>query len=324
MSSPCLSGGSRTYGFDLERVKSPSTSTRTSQSSSPSSTISESSNSPLAITTRKPRTPRKRPNQTYNEAAALLSTAYPNIFSTKHLTKPRKFIKPHQDTLILDESSPELLWPFRVLHDSDFLLHQPIESGKPSIVNESKVANFMISCDNKSCQSGNSKEFCDGYQEDFDAESILDEEIEEGIDGIMGNLRVSNENAEVWSNKDGNPMGFHFGWKFQLGIGNGMRKGVRALRYGDEGNWWNFPIVDMLQISPRLNHNNIKAKLAEIDIFSENGIREASVLRYKEKRLTRLFSKKIRSLDHFWELSVVKPWRLDFDVYKDEIFSTAV
>ncbi|KAJ9128414.1 hypothetical protein P3X46_035059 [Hevea brasiliensis] len=377
MSSPCLSGGSRTYGFDLERVKSPSTSTRTSQSSSPSSTISESSNSPLAITTRKPRTPRKRPNQTYNEAAALLSTAYPNIFSTKHLTKPRKFIKPHQDTLILDESSPELLWPFRVLHDSDFLLHQPIESGKPSIVNESKVANFMISCDNKSCQSGNSMEFCDGYQEDFDAESILDEEIEEGIDGIMGNLRVSNENAEVWSNKDGNPMGFHFGWKFQLGVGNGMRKGVRALRYGDEGNWWNFPIVDMLQISPRLNHNNIKvsdskpkvkpnfnsgekkkkkkkkkekpavelknselakknsipqpnsglllklnydgvldawsdrgspfsddlwgsegndfsAKLAEMDIFSENGIREASVLRYKEKRLTRLFSKKIR------------------------------
>ncbi|KAF2317210.1 hypothetical protein GH714_016864 [Hevea brasiliensis] len=252
MSSPCLSGGSsRTYGFDLEIVKSPSTLTRTSHTSSPSSTLSESSNSPLAISTRKPRTPRKRPNQTYNEAAALLSTAYPNIFSTKYLTdNPRKFTKPHQDTLLLDESSSELLWPFRVFSDSDFLLHQPIESEKPNLVNESKVANFMISCDNKSCQSGNSMEFCDGYQEDFDAESILDEEIEEGIDSIMGNLSVSNENVAM------NPMGFHFGGKFQLGFGNGIKKGVRALRNGDEGNWWNFPIVDMLQISPRLNNNN--------------------------------------------------------------------
>ncbi|KAJ9162786.1 hypothetical protein P3X46_022532 [Hevea brasiliensis] len=373
MSSPCLSGGSsRTYGFDLEIVKSPSTLTRTSHTSSPSSTLSESSNSPLAISTRKPRTPRKRPNQTYNEAAALLSTAYPNIFSTKDLTdNPRKFTKPHQDTLLLDESSSELLWPFRVFSDSDFLLHQPIESEKPSLVNESKVSNFMISCDNKSCQSGNSMEFCDGYQEDFDAESILDEEIEEGIDSIMGNLSVSNENVAM------NPMGFHFGGKFQLGFGNGIKKGVRALRNGDEGNWWNFPIVDMLQISPRLNNNNnnfkpsdskpkvkrnsnsgekkkkkvekpavelknselakeeksipqlnsglllklnydsvldvwsdrgspftddisgsegndVAARLAQIDLFSENGVREASVLRYKEKRRTRLFSKKIR------------------------------
>ena len=42
----------------------------------------------------------------------------------------------------------------------------------------------------------------------------------------------------------------------------------------------------------------LQAKLADIDLFPENGagggIREASVLRYKEKRRTRLFSKKIR------------------------------
>lgn len=30
--------------------------------------------------------------------------------------------------------------------------------------------------------------------------------------------------------------------------------------------------------------------LAEIDLFGENGMREASVLRYKEKRMNRLFS----------------------------------
>lgn len=37
-----------------------------------------------------------------------------------------------------------------------------------------------------------------------------------------------------------------------------------------------------------------QARLAQIDLFLEGGLREASVLRYKEKRRTRLFSKKIR------------------------------
>ncbi|XP_048549794.1 protein CHLOROPLAST IMPORT APPARATUS 2-like isoform X1 [Triticum urartu] len=41
----------------------------------------------------------------------------------------------------------------------------------------------------------------------------------------------------------------------------------------------------------------VRAKLADIDLFPENGsggIREARVMRYKEKRRNRLFSKKIR------------------------------
>ncbi|KAJ6922205.1 protein CHLOROPLAST IMPORT APPARATUS 2 isoform X1 [Populus alba x Populus x berolinensis] len=413
MSSPCISGGGRTYGFDLEIVKSSSiSSTRTSHTSSPSSTISESSNSPLAISTRKSRTPRKRPNQTYNEAAALLSTAYPNIFSTKHLTKSSKFIKPQDNSLLLDQSS-DLLLPFRVFDNSGFLIHQPIQ-GKPSYGNESKFANFT---DKSSCQSsgevdyhGNSVGLCDGLDEDFDAESILDEEFEEGIDSIMGHLSVGNEMVDEVSNGIGssfggqmnswygNSMGYNFGGKSQYGHGIAMRRGVRALRHVDEGNWWDFPIVDMLQISPRLtttvaatanansnkgpecssipkpkpkpklkmkpnsssekkkkkvekpavmeeknvelkdenpvkensvpqssqglilklnyDHvlsewsdrgspfsddsmgcaegNDVSARLAQIDLFSENGMREASVLRYKEKRRTRLFSKKIR------------------------------
>lgn len=37
-----------------------------------------------------------------------------------------------------------------------------------------------------------------------------------------------------------------------------------------------------------------QARLAQIDLFADGGLREASVLRYKEKRRTRLFSKKIR------------------------------
>jgi hypothetical protein len=270
MSSPCISGGGRTYGFDLEIVKSSSTSsTRTSHTSSPSSTISESSKSPLAISTRKSRTPRKRPNQTYNEAAALLSTAYPNIFSTKHLTKSSKFTKPHDNSILLDQS-PDLLLPLRVFDNSGFLLHQPIQE-KPRFGNESKVANLR---DKSSCQSsgevdfhGNSMELCDGFDEDFDAESILDEEIEEGIDSIMGNLSVGNEMVDEVPNGIspsyghdggqtnswyGNSMEYNFGGKSQFGHGMAMRRGVRALRQVDEGNWWHFPFVDMLQISPRL------------------------------------------------------------------------
>ncbi|XP_061361504.1 protein CHLOROPLAST IMPORT APPARATUS 2 [Gastrolobium bilobum] len=355
--SSCLSGaGGRTYGFDFEFVKSPSSSTRTSHtSSSPSSTISESSNSPLAISTRKPRTPRKRPNQTYNEAAALLSTAYPNLFSTKNLKTTGKFTK--QVTDLYDSS--ELLLPFRVFDTScsSFLLHQH----KPSFPLEPKVLNLQ----EKPCQSPgeissrlvNSLDLDDDCQEDFDAESILDEEIEEGIDSIMGRL-----DSNGASSHDDHPwMGF--GGKFGL-----QRTAVRAFRHVDDGNWWNFPAVDILQISPKISNNpppppppppaaekkktkkkkvekpnvvelknaelpksnpglllklnydevrnawsdrgspfaddspasdapgnDVTARLSQIDLLWDNGgMREASMLRYKEKRRTRLFSKKIR------------------------------
>lgn len=283
--SSYLSGGGRTYALDLEIIKSPSHSTRTSHtSSSPSSTLSEASNSPLAISTRKARTPRKRPKQTYNEAAALLSTVYPKIFSTKHLTNLNNFTTkppdhPHhhhhqqqqEHQQFLDESS-ELLLPFRVIDDSGFLLHQPILD-KPRFPFEPKVTNF---CQNKlSCQSSGEVDFpgtnhnsmevqiSSEFDEDFDAESIiLDEECEEGIDSIMGNVSVKKDTIESDDGHDqvhnsncwyGHPMGIGFGGKLELGFG--MRSGMRALRQVDEGNWWNFPI-DVLQISPKFNNSN--------------------------------------------------------------------
>ncbi|XP_027329159.1 protein CHLOROPLAST IMPORT APPARATUS 2 isoform X2 [Abrus precatorius] len=351
--SSCLSGaGGRTYGFDFEFVKSPSSSTRTSHtSSSPSSTISESSNSALAISTRKPRTPRKRPNQTYNEAAALLSTAYPNLFSTKNLKTHAKFSKP-----AFDYDSSELLLPFTVLETSSscFLLEQPMQRHKPM---EPKVVNVQ----EKPCQSPgeissrvNSIELNDDCEESFDAESILDEEIGEGIDSIMGSRVQEDDSNDAipWT---------AFGGKLDFRVGF-PRPGIRALRHVDDGNWWNFPAVDILQISPKVSNkppplaaekknkkkkkvekpvvelntaelpkpkqglmlklnydgvqnawsdrgspfaadspvsdapeNDVTARLSQIDLLWDNGgVREASVLRYKEKRRTRLFSKKIR------------------------------
>ncbi|XP_030456500.2 protein CHLOROPLAST IMPORT APPARATUS 2-like [Syzygium oleosum] len=366
--SSCLSGGSRTYALDLDIITSPATSTRTSQtSSSPCSTISESSNSPLAICTRKPRTQRKRPNQTYNEAAALLSTVYPNIFSTKHPTnQARESAKSHQ--ILADESS-ELLLPFRVVDDDSgcgYLLphHQPKQDKCFSQIE----LKFVPSCE-KPCQSPGENEIqskgsdldvrWEGFQEDFDAESILDEEIEEGIiDSIMGNLSVDTNVSHRTLYSD--PI-----CRNQAPSGFGIRGGVSAWRAVSEANWWNFPTVDVLEISPKLNRssnaagekkkkrskveknaveskdtgespkedpapkpttaglllklnydevvdawsgkgspfpdesdgagNDVSARLAQIDLFSESGgVREASVQRYKEKRRTRLFSKKIR------------------------------
>lgn len=418
--SSCLTGGGRAaYKLDLEIIKSPSTSW-TSQSSSPSSTLSESSNSPIAISTRKPRTPRKRPNQTYNEAAALLSTAYPKIFSTKHLIpKPSKLTKPHYPYLY---DSSDLVVPYQILENSGFLLHPPLIE-KPNCPIEHYKS--MSSCD-KPCQSpgeidskgscgssANSLDACEEFQDDFDAESILDEEIEEGvIDNIMGKLNVEDEpkNESIFSysyNKrhqnysSYSSGGTCYGFPIGLGFENGyqhydfgmMRGGVRPLRNVDDGdNWWRYTSsVNVVDITPKFSKppiekkkkkverhvvelrggaesssssgkdnnnsitkrmnkvensshhqsikeenvdaprpksglllklnfddvlntwsdkespfsdempgseaagNDVQARLAQIDLFSENGgIREASVLRYKEKRRTRLFSKKIR------------------------------
>ncbi|KAE9609874.1 hypothetical protein Lal_00006111 [Lupinus albus] len=351
MSSPCLSGGGgRTYGLDLEFLKSASFSVCSSSSSSPSSTISESSNSPLTISTTKPRTPRKRPNQIYNEAAALLSTAYPNLFPSKSL----KTHPPPPPNLFFEEPpSSEVLLPFRVFDSSSsFLLHQhkPGFSMEPKVVSSREInsASAMI----------NSLELEDDCGEDFDAESILDEEIEEGIDSIMGSV-AEQEDTNGAVTCLGIPA-IGFGGKLDCRFG--LR---RALRHVDDGgNWWNLPAVDILRISPKITNklppqppaaaekkkkkkvevknpepvkgnpmaksnpglmlklnykevknawsdkgspfaddspisdasgNDVTARLSEIDLLWENGgVREASVLRFKEKRRTRLFSKKIR------------------------------
>ncbi|KAK4414855.1 protein CHLOROPLAST IMPORT APPARATUS 2 [Sesamum alatum] len=358
--SSCLSGGGRAYrldSLDLEIIKSPSTSW-ISNSSSPSSTLSESSNCPLAISTRKPRTPRKRPNQTYNEAAALLSTAYPKIFPTKHLTK---FTKPHNCKNPFSLEPSDLLIPFPTIDNSEFLLRRP---------------HFNLF--EKPCLSpgeiNSSSEICDEYhQDDIDAESILDEEIGEGIDSIIGKNEPV-EDLSSYNAMNNCCYGYPVGLGFEFGYG--VRRELRAMRNVDEGDWWRFPSVNVADITPKtskipaekkkkkgaetiknsepakekpiptlrsnkeensagkeecvpqqngglllkLNYDgvlnawsdkgspfsgdaqgaesaggDVQARLAQIDLFSDNGgMREASVLRYKEKRRTRLFSKKIR------------------------------
>ncbi|XP_038991728.1 protein CHLOROPLAST IMPORT APPARATUS 2 isoform X2 [Hibiscus syriacus] len=324
--SSCLSRGGRAYGLELEIIKPTSSASSSSCQSSPSWS---SGNSPLAISTRKPRTPRKRPNQTYNEAAALLSTAYPCLFSPRNFTKPPKFTKPHHHSFFHD-SSELLLFPFRAIHDSGFLLHdhpKPLESKVESVCNKLSWSSDTSSGEVNSHGGGggDSMEREMEFRDDFDAESILEEG--RGIDSIMGKLSVKqDEESMSRSNLVGRS------WYTAY---TGLRKGVRALKHVEQqANWWNFSTVDLHQISPKTNNNNrvekkkknnpnpgLKLKLnyeevvnawsesdggspfshqppgndVYMDLLSEaeGGVREASVLRYKQKRHTRLFSTKI-------------------------------
>lgn len=333
--SSCLTGGGRAAyrleSLNLEIIKSPSATSWISNSPSPSS---ESSNCPSSISTRKPRTPRKRPNQTYNEAAAILSTAYPKLFPAKLAGKT---------SFPLEPPPPDLFMPFQVI---DMSRHPPVIGFSPP------------SCHSPADINSND-------DDDFDAESILDEEVGEGIDTIMGNLGMDNHPEPIHNSEPTLFNTWCYGYPVGLGLEfstYGIRRQLRPFRNVDEGNWWRFPCVNVVDVTPKIDKipaekkkkkevekgavrittssepaarddspdddaapglllklnydgvlnawsdkgspfsgdsdaagNDVQVRLAQIDLFSENGgVREASVLRYKEKRRTRLFSKKIR------------------------------
>ncbi|KAH1209319.1 Protein CHLOROPLAST IMPORT APPARATUS 2 [Glycine max] len=260
MSSSCR----RTCGFNLDFAKSSSTSTLTSPTSSPSSTTtSETTNSPQSIIFRKkPRTLRKRPNQTFNEAATLLSTAHPNLFSTKNLKNPEKFTKPII-TEYNDSSEPLLLFRDYENNDNDNDAFSFLLERKRSFQTEPNKAFFSVRENiNKPCELSTKVVNCDKLDlesEEFDCESMLDEEIEEGIDGIMRGRTVQKD--------DTNCTECHIGLKQRsqsplyhpsCHCGDGGKFGwVRTLRgvgEDDDTKWWNFCVVDMLQISPRMKH----------------------------------------------------------------------
>ncbi|XP_076892638.1 protein CHLOROPLAST IMPORT APPARATUS 2-like [Bidens hawaiensis] len=189
----CLSG------FDLENI------IRTLSSSSSSS--------------RKARTPRKRPNQTYDEAAALLSTAFPSIFSITNKTN-KQLKLPNQCTCFFDESS-ELLLPF------------PVTEGPGKVKPREVEYNGSWTYRPDSSLVGSSE----GYEDVFDAESMLDEETEEGIDSIMGNLNFDTAYNACY----GYPVGLIYGENLGFNFGFGLRNGLKA------GN-----VISMMNLEPEL------------------------------------------------------------------------
>ncbi|GJT69109.1 hypothetical protein Tco_1028395 [Tanacetum coccineum] len=325
--SSYLSGGTgRAYGFDIENIlkyqSTTTTSSRTSHSnsSSPSSTLSETSNSPIAISHRKPRTPRKRPNQTYNEAAVLLSIACPKVFSSKNITKNKsnnvsKFTRMECNSNSIHET-PELLFPFPVIENSSFLLHDEPNMEKPSsLFGSSKVgidgSQFRGSPELDS--GANSMELCDGYEEDFDTESILDEEMEEGIDSIMGvssNSSIENIKSDHFNTNSktcyGYPMGLGFGGnlEFNFGFGYGMRHGIRALKNSDDGNWWQSPAVNMVNVSP-----------ATATVVTPVKAKKASVEK-KKKKVEEIMKRSESEMERNWNLVPVPEIRCDKPMLK--------
>ncbi|XP_011625727.1 protein CHLOROPLAST IMPORT APPARATUS 2 isoform X2 [Amborella trichopoda] len=218
--SSCISGGSRTYGFERGRpsplqsiAKAPVSSNHRSPSSS-SSTLSDSNNATsLTISTKKSRTPRKRPNQIYNEAAVLLSTAYPAIFSPQAHRLPKLCKQPNRPLVILETKDSELLdepSP-RPFSDSCFILLTPNPpepdalSPCPNPASSGFECNFTpnhnSSVDSPMSVGSDPEPICptvpepksllnshseSHFEGDFDTESLLDEELGCGIDSILG------------------------------------------------------------------------------------------------------------------------------------------
>ncbi|XP_051152538.1 protein CHLOROPLAST IMPORT APPARATUS 2-like [Andrographis paniculata] len=260
--SSCLSGSGRAFGLDLEIIKSPTASWTSTNSSS----LSESRNSPISISTRKARTPRKRPNQVYDEAAAILSTAYPKLFPTKHLSKPCKF--PNLPT-------PYLLEPLDLL--MPFLDGSGCSRERSNVPAKRKGLSHL----EKTCQSPGNREIssdvynlleaCDDYREDFNAESILDDEIGEGIDSIMGKLsmEISPTHPSICASSSHTNSLYSYPVGVGLGIdfGCGIRREMRAIRNVDEGDWWRYPtVVNVADTTKRItrkaaeNNNSVTVK----------------------------------------------------------------
>ncbi|KAJ0965590.1 hypothetical protein J5N97_026728 [Dioscorea zingiberensis] len=330
MSSPCLAGG-RTYTIDLDLLKSPSPSSSPSPSPSPSPLPSPSSTlSGITISTKKPRAPRKRPNQSYSEAAAILSAIHPGIFPSSALPKLRNFPS----------------FPFS--DSSDLLLHPP--PNPPKLAHPTPKP-----CPNHTPSS--TTHFSTPVDEDINAESMLDEEIGEGIDSILGSPSTSATIDTQTSRPYNVCLNAYIA---SLVYHTSMRHALR--RRDNDGDWWRSPRVPVRDLVPKLhplektkkksntnantsspsststtttksrdestnvglnlklNYEGIleewshrgspygdsggspessadaRARLAQIDLFPEtgNGLRETSLQRYKEKRRNRLFFKKIR------------------------------
>ncbi|RLM78087.1 protein CHLOROPLAST IMPORT APPARATUS 2 [Panicum miliaceum] len=290
MSSSCIPTGLR---LDLDMVKAATSPGAHSSPlrpvhSSPSSTLSEASNassSATSVSLKRARAPRKRPNQAYNEAAALLASIHPSVFPVKK--SPKTATRPPARQLsglaaAFDPSS-DLLPPLPVLADSAFLLRDmPAPSPQPQSPSGAK------NCSSPAPVSSVFRDFRDpapspaspdtvdvdelgelDFDDDgFDAESILDVDeatagAAEGLDGIMGSLTVESNTATTSDDSILSSSGIHpylrslmvvgLAGRFELGLGfrHGARPNLnRALkRRDDDGAWWMWPAVPVKDLT---------------------------------------------------------------------------
>ncbi|KAL6629825.1 hypothetical protein ACP70R_029590 [Stipagrostis hirtigluma subsp. patula] len=289
MSSSCIPTGLR---LDLDMVKAAASPGAHSSPlrpahSSPSSTLSEASNassSATSVSLKRARAPRKRPNQAYNEAAALLASIHPSVFPVKKSPKtggPRPPARQLSGLAAAFDPSSDLLPPLPVLADSAFLLRdapapQPQSpSGAKNCSSPAPVSSVFrdfrdpapspASPDTVTADELGELDFDD---DGFDAESILDVDeatagASEGIDSIMGSLTVDSNTATTSDDSILSSSGIHpylrslmvvgLAGRFELGLGfrHGARPNLnRALkRRDDDGAWWMWPAVPVKDLT---------------------------------------------------------------------------
>ncbi|KAJ1277887.1 hypothetical protein BS78_04G037000 [Paspalum vaginatum] len=252
MSSSCIPTGLR---LDLDMVKAATppgahSSPLRPLHSSPSSTLSEASNassSATSVSLKRARAPRKRPNQAYNEAAALLASIHPSVFPVKKSPKTasRPPPQPQSPSGAKNCSSPAPVSSvFRDFRD-------PAPSpASPDTVDVDELGEIDFDDDG------------------FDAESILDVDeatagAAEGLDGIMGSLTVESNAANTSDDSILSSSGIHpylrslmvvgLAGRFELGLGfrHAARPNLnRALkRRDDDGTWWMWPAVPVKDLT---------------------------------------------------------------------------
>ncbi|KAJ6831847.1 protein CHLOROPLAST IMPORT APPARATUS 2-like [Iris pallida] len=242
MSSPCLGTVERTCGgFELDKLKAPSPSSSSSARSSCSSECSS-----VVISTKRARTPRKRPNQAYAEAAILLSAVYPNVFNAENLPKMcRTRTNPP-----FFATSPPFPANYYLIEEDPDPSPSPGSRTPPCRFEFRSASRPMVG---EPC-GGADAEFQDPGSPDYDVESILDEEEvgEEGIDVIMGKVSTENPEPSILNPFLGGLMGFGIGGRFGLMLGqSSIRHAMRGARSGE---WWSkSTMVEVKDIVPKFD-----------------------------------------------------------------------
>ncbi|KAF8735730.1 hypothetical protein HU200_014445 [Digitaria exilis] len=240
MASSCIPAGLR---LDLEMVKAAGAAAppRPAHSAAASSTLSEASNassssatsSVASLSLKRPRTPRKRPNQTYNEAAALLASMYPSVFPVARGA---------------EEPPPRLLGLASALADRPRLLRPP-PAVPSSFATRRRLPRHP---DAAAADELGELDFDD--DDGFDADSILcgvDESAAEGIDGIMGKLSMENNVADVASVSSDLPrskMHSYLRSLMVLGLQRNINQALKGHNVDPE--WWMCPAIPVKDIAP--------------------------------------------------------------------------
>ncbi|KXG20763.1 protein CHLOROPLAST IMPORT APPARATUS 2 [Sorghum bicolor] len=301
MASSCIpAGGIRLPDLEMVKAAPPPAPPRPAHSAAASSTLSEASSNASAasssatsssvaasLSLKRPRTPRKRPSQTYNEAAALLASMYPSVFPVAKgfgglEAPPPPRLLGLASALADDPSCSDLLPPFPVPGgQAAFLLRDlpppppprpltprsPAARGCPSPSAVSSVfsefrdpAPSPATPDDAAAAPDEPGELDFDDDDGFDADSILcgvDEGAAEGIDGIMGKLSMENNVTSVSSGDSNLPRSkmMHPCLRNLMVLGLSFRHDQSIInqalkRHSVDPEWWMCPAIPVKDITP--------------------------------------------------------------------------